>query len=185
VPAAGLGLQVQHLPAHHAGVTGGARQLQHQFGPHRGLGMGRGIAHDLEGQRQQPVAGQDRGGLVEGLVTGRPAAAQIVVVHGRQVVVHQRIAMHAFQRRPGPQRMIAARAQQLRALGQKERPQPLALAQRRIAHRLDDARRRRGAGRQAIWPSRRSMSSAISLREAAKLMVGLGGRGLDCRNRHS
>ena len=73
-----------------------------------GIGMGLGPAQHVEGEGEQTVAGQDRGRLVEFLVRGRPAAAQVVVVHRRQVVVHQRIAMHELDRGAGHQR--AARA---------------------------------------------------------------------------
>ena len=61
-----------------------------------------GRAQHVEGEGQQPVTGEDRGRLVEFLVRGRTAAAEIVVVHGRQVVMHQRIAMHAARSRRRP-----------------------------------------------------------------------------------
>jgi hypothetical protein len=44
---------------------------------------------DVEGERQQAVAGKDRRRLVEGDMHGRLAAAQVVVVHRRQVVMHE------------------------------------------------------------------------------------------------
>jgi hypothetical protein len=44
---------------------------------------------DVEGERQQPVTGQDRGGVVGLLVQRRPAAAQVGIVHRRQVVMDQ------------------------------------------------------------------------------------------------
>ena len=58
-----------------------------------GSAIGRRLGQDLEGQRLQGFAGQDRGRLVEGLVHGRAAASQIVVVHGGQIVVDEGIAM--------------------------------------------------------------------------------------------
>ena len=61
-----------------------------------GIGMGVGFGQHLEGAGLQRVAGQDGGGFVEGLVAARLAAAQVVVVHGRQVVVHQRIGVQHF-----------------------------------------------------------------------------------------
>ena len=48
---------------------------------------------DCEGQGLEGVAGEDGGGLVEGLVAGRAAAAQVVVVHGREVVMDQGIGV--------------------------------------------------------------------------------------------
>ena len=70
----------------------------------------------VEREGQQAVAGQDRRRLVERLVGGRLAAAQIVIVHRRQVVVHQRIAMHAFERGAGQQRALARHVEQVGAL---------------------------------------------------------------------
>ncbi len=59
-----------------------------------GVGRRAGVAReDAERQHLQRVAGQDGGGLVERAMTGRPAAAQVVVVHRRQVVVHQRVGV--------------------------------------------------------------------------------------------
>ena len=55
-------------------------------------------ADDLEGQRLQGVAREDGCGFVELAVAGRPAAAQVVVVHGRQVVVDQRVGVDHFHR---------------------------------------------------------------------------------------
>ena len=66
--------------------------------------MGVGMRQHLEGQGQQAVARQHRGRVVELLVAGRAAAAQIAVVHRRQIVVDQRIGMHHLDRRRDLQR---------------------------------------------------------------------------------
>ncbi len=58
-----------------------------------------GFARTSNAIVNKPVAGEDRGRLVEGLVAGRPAAAQIAVVHRRQIVVDQRIGVHHLDRR--------------------------------------------------------------------------------------
>ena len=52
---------------------------------------------------EEPVAGEDRDVLAELDVRGRPAAAQVVVVHRRQVVVDQRVGVDQLDRagRPG------------------------------------------------------------------------------------
>ena len=64
----------------------GQRDDQLACAPRRRHGVS-GSSQHLEGHRQQAVAGQDRGRLVESLVAGRLAAAQIAVVHRRQIVV--------------------------------------------------------------------------------------------------
>ncbi len=48
----------------------------------------------------KPIAREDRGGFVERLMRRRAPASQVVVVHRGEVVVHQRIAMHAFHGEP-------------------------------------------------------------------------------------
>ena len=71
------------------------------------------IGEDLERQRVQRIAGEDRGAFVEGAVHGRLAAAQIVIVHARQIVVDQRIDMDAFDREAGAQRAVAIDVEQV------------------------------------------------------------------------
>ena len=53
---------------------------------------------NFERQRQKCIAGENGHRLAERLVAGRLAAAQVVVVHRRQVVVDQRISVHHFHR---------------------------------------------------------------------------------------
>ena len=102
-PACCLGLEVERLAAGHAAAPA-ARARPAPARPRRaGSDRSRAIGDDVEGQRQQRVAGQDGGRLVEGLVHGRLAAAQIVVVHRRQVVMDEGIAVHAFERRADAQ----------------------------------------------------------------------------------
>ncbi len=72
-------------------------------------------------QGQQGVAGEDRGRLVEGVVNGRLSAAQVVIVHRRQVVMDQRIAVYAFQRGASPHRGVQRAAQHQRRFDNKER----------------------------------------------------------------
>ena len=98
--------------------------------------------NDVEGQRQQRIAGKDGGGIIIGLVQGGPAAAQIAVVHRRQVIVDQRIAMNAFQSGAGQQCGVARHTEHGRAFDHQKRPQPFAAAEAGIAHGLD----------QPFWP---------------------------------
>ena len=96
---------------------------------------------DVEGERQQRVAGEDGGRLVERLVDGRHAAPEIVVVHGRQVVVDERIAVHAFDRGRGEHRVRRLDAEEPRRLDDQERAEALAAGQHGVAHGGDEARR--------------------------------------------
>jgi hypothetical protein len=53
---------------------------------------------ELEGARLQPVSDEDRRRLVEGDVQRRLTAAHGVIVHGREVVVNQRIGVDELYR---------------------------------------------------------------------------------------
>ncbi len=105
--------------------------------------MGGRIGEDLESDRQQSVARQDRGRFVESLVHRRPPAPQVVVIHGGQVIVYERVAMDAFERAGCIQRLIRADAEQGRALDHEEGPEALAAAERAISHRFEQPRRNR------------------------------------------
>ena len=90
-----------------------------------------------EGLGLQGVADQDGRGLVPLLVDGGLAAAQVVIVHRRQVVVDQRIAVDELHRRRHPHRAVAGDAEQAGAGHDQEGTQPLAAAQACVAHRLE------------------------------------------------
>ena len=92
----GLGLDIEHLAADHAAEAGGAGEAEAECDADVGVAVGRGIGEDVEGEGQQAVAGENCGGLVERLVRGRAAAAEIVVVHGGEVVVDEAVAVDAF-----------------------------------------------------------------------------------------
>ncbi len=136
-----LGGEIEHLPAGHAAETRAARKLAHQRDPHRRIGMGFLARENVEGKGEQRVAGEDRGRIVIGTMQRRTAATQIVVVHRRQVVMDQRIAMHAFERGAGHQPALTRHVEQGRALHDQKRTQPLAAAEARIAHRVQQALR--------------------------------------------
>ena len=131
-------------------------QQQDQLGANGGIRLGLPIAQDLEGEGEQRVAGKDGGRLVEGDMQRGPAAADCVVVHRRQIVMHQGVAMHAFERASGGQGVFWRHAKHSRRFDEKKRPQPLAAAERRIAHRLGKAGSLRGVAailrKQAVEP---------------------------------
>ena len=129
----GAGLHVQRLPGAHAGRAAGRGQFAHLRDACPGGGRRR--CEHLEGQRLQGIAGQDGSRFVEGDVHGRPAAAQGVVVHGRQVVVHQREGVHALHRAGGGiQRRVVGAAGFAGRVGEQG-PQSLAAAEGGMAHR--------------------------------------------------
>ena len=120
-----LGLQVGHLPGDHARRPRRPGQLADQL--HRQRRIVHPVGEDLEGERQEAVARQNRGRLVKGLVAGRPAAPQIVVVHRRQIVVDERIGVDHLDRGGGdPCVGVVVSGDQLAAPQDQGRANPLA-----------------------------------------------------------
>ena len=132
-----FGDEVEHLPARHAVRARGARQFEHQLGADERVLVGRGIGDDLERQVVEAVAGEHRGRFVEGLVDGRLAAAQVVVVHARQIVVDQRIDVDRLDRRAGADRAVLVESEQAAGGDGQQRAKPLAAADAGVAHRLE------------------------------------------------
>ncbi|KAG1370747.1 hypothetical protein G6F59_018646 [Rhizopus arrhizus] len=81
------GVDVQGLAAAHAGGAGGVGQRL-QAG-HAQCGRQRCIGQQAEGTGLQCVAGEDRRGFVKCDMRGRLATTQGVIVHRRQLVMHQ------------------------------------------------------------------------------------------------
>ncbi len=112
----------------------GARERQHE---RRLLTVGERRFRrrdDVEGEGQQAVARKDRRRLVEGDVHRRLSAAHVVVVHGREVVMDERIAVDAFERGACSERRFRIAAEEGRAFGDEKRPQPLAAVEHAMAH---------------------------------------------------
>ena len=134
-----LALQVDHLAAHQPRSTGGQAQLPHHLQQLLGRHAGAAQRHHFKGAGEQGIARQDRVGLAVHLVIGGPAAAQIVVVHGGQIVMDQRHGVNHLQRHRRGHRQFAVAAGQLTGRQAEDRPQALAARQQRIAHRLAQA----------------------------------------------
>ena len=122
-------------------------------------------------------------------VQRRPAAPQRVVVHGRQVVVDQRVGMDQFDRARGGQRGVArARRRSVRrprrratasaAASVEQRPQPLAAGEQAVAHRLG----RRAAGT-AGGLGQEALERRIDAARAWSMNAASGGTALTSRVR--
>ena len=158
-----LGDQIDHLAADHAGGAGSGGECRDELAAHRRIAMRVGIGQHLEGSGQQAVAGEHRGRLVEFLVAGRAAAAQIAVVHRRQIVMDERIGVDHLDRRRHLQRATPRNTEQPRARQHEKRPQPFARRQRRVAHRFVDPRLE--AGRHDQQPIERDIGQLRGLRQ--------------------
>ena len=111
------------------------------------------LGEELERERLQTIAHEERGRLVEFDVASRLAAAKHVVVHARQIVVHQRIGVNAFYgagrdfqaRRVGADRFAGGG---FACCKREQGPYALASAEHRIAHGVVQALRRNSCGRE-------------------------------------
>ena len=141
---------------------------------------------------QQPVARQDRHPFAGDDVQRRPAAAHRVVVHGRQIVVNQRVGVDQLDRARGGHRQRAVAADRVGAGQAEHRPQPLAAGREAVAHRVGDdgravGRRRQerrergfdfGAARVEIRAA--SASSSPSRPSTSSSTSSVAGAGLSC-----
>ena len=116
---AALPHHVEGLAPHHSGATGGQREFANL-----GRRVAGGVGHKRERVSEKRVAGQNRSGLVKRAVKRGPAAPQLVVVEGRQVVVNQRISVDVFHRqRGGPRRLhLLLTAHRGRRVQHQQRP---------------------------------------------------------------
>ncbi len=71
----------------------------------------------------------------------RAAAAEIVIVHGGQVVVDEGVAVDAFERRGGAERVGHRHREQPRRFDDDEGAEPFAAAERGVAHGGEQAGR--------------------------------------------
>ena len=96
-----LALEVVHLAANHSTHgAGGGGQLPHQLNAPFGVDLFK-PRENLECEREQRVAGQDRDGVSEDLVTSGPAAPEIVVVESGEIIVDQGVSMNELENTRG------------------------------------------------------------------------------------
>ncbi|MNC50243.1 hypothetical protein D3C75_994730 [compost metagenome] len=92
------------------------------------------IEQGVERQALQAIASEDRAGLVKGLVGGRLTTAQVVIVHGRQVVVHQRIGMDQLDGAGGTIGLLGGRTEGFAGGIGEQRAYALAAVHHAVAH---------------------------------------------------
>ena len=101
--------------------------------------MGIFVGQHFKRLGQQRITGQNRCRLVKLLVAAGLAATQIVVIHRRQIIMDQRIAVHHLDRGRHTKGGSARYLEQASRAQHQKRAQPFAIAQRRITHRLIQA----------------------------------------------
>jgi hypothetical protein len=151
IDRAPLRLEVRHLPPDEAGRAAGLAEDgggAHAAAQTRLVTPVRPLGHEVEGTRQERVSGEDRDRLAEDLVRGRLAAPEVVVVHGRQVVVDQAVRVDHLHR-AGERHEVGAGAAHGLAGGDHERgPDALAPREQAVADRAVDRGRPRRLGRE-------------------------------------
>ena len=105
-----------------------------EFQPGDWILVGGRIGQDFKGQIVQAIAGQHGGGFIEGLVHGGLPAAQVIIVHARQIVVDQAVDMDAFDRERDPERLFAWHMEDIAGRNHQQRAHAFATADRRMAH---------------------------------------------------
>ena len=89
----------------------------------------------LERKGLKCVAHEERGRLVVRLMARRSAAAQIVVIHRRQIIVHQRIDMDQFQGTGGRLHLFLLEPERASRGKEQDRTYALASTEHTVPHR--------------------------------------------------
>ena len=135
-PAEGVALpgHVQSLTAHHSRGTGGSGQ-----GGYGGDDALRGqlcLGQLAKGRREQAVTRQNGRGLAVYHMVGGAAPAELVVVHGGQIVVNEGIGVDHLHAAGEGQGILHPAAAHAAGLQGQHRPDPLASGQQGILHGL-------------------------------------------------
>ena len=113
--------------------------------PHPGRGgHATGAGEHFECESLHRIAGQNGRRLVERRMTGRTAPTQVIVVHGRQVVVYQGIGVEVFDGRRRIERSLHGTAERDTGAADDRGPQALTPAEGHVAHGFDQVRRNIG-----------------------------------------
>ena len=141
-------LEVEDLAADHPRGADRGRDQVHRLQPPFRRRRGRLAAQDFEGPVQQGVAGEHRHRLSASAVQGRAAAAQIVVVQGRQVVVNQAERVDHLEGRGARQQLFPGAPPGFAGEHDQSRAHPLAAREHAVAHGVVNLLRRGLRGRQ-------------------------------------
>ena len=153
-------------PDHPVGARG-PRDLGEDAREHLGrrLAQAEVDGDEAEGLRQERVPGKDGHRLAEDLVVREAPAAVVVVVHGGEVVVDQRVGVDQLEAAGGGHDIGHLAAHRLGAGDHQDRAEALAAGEDAVPHRLVDDRRGRGRGREVAVE--RLVHGAPALREVA------------------
>ena len=130
-----FGFEVRHLSADHSAHRA---RCARDFGNDLNAALrfdGR-FRQRLKRQRQQSVAREDGYGLAKFLMARRLAAAQIVVVERREIIVNQRIGVNEFEGTCRGDRCVGRIAKHASGFDAHDRPKTLTARKHAIPHRF-------------------------------------------------
>lgn len=119
-------------------------------------------------------------------MAGRLPLPEVVVVHGRQIVMDQRVRVDEFDGGSRGQHVFGAATERLGRREREHRTEPLAAGQQRVAHRLDEAFRAIGVHPFLMIGRKEVQTLECGLNEAAQVVrIRRGGlqSGNDARHR--
>ncbi len=93
----------------------------------------------FKGHGQQGVPCQDGRSLVKSDMTGRLSPPEIIVVHGGQIVMDQRVGMNHFQGTGGGKGLFRGTADSLGTGQAKDGPESFSSGHQRIGHGLHES----------------------------------------------
>jgi hypothetical protein len=138
-----LGREVLDLTSDEAATARCVRHVGRQCDGQRRFG-GVGGHHQAQRVREQRIAREKGGGLIESPVQRRPPAPQVIVIHAREVIMDQRIGVQALHRDGSRDRIAApCRIEQLGRRQHDHGADPLAARLDAVTHgRMDPSRTR-------------------------------------------
>ena len=154
-----LGRKVHELPA--ADAVHPRRPGEDLRASGAGLNRQRRAQYGSEGLRLQRIPRQHGRALAKHLVVGGLAAAQVVVVHARQVVVYQRIGVQHLHRAGHGQGLFRLQAVQAREFQHQHRAYALAAGRQAVVHGIQQPVELKAAPRAEIFLQRRLDDSQI------------------------
>jgi hypothetical protein len=134
-----FGGEIKHLPADHAIDTRRLGHRRHEPDARRGSRRGAPVSQDREGEGEEAIPGEDRRRLVESAMHSWLTPAQVIIIHRREIIMHEGIAMHGFECRRDAQGPFAGKTEERGAFDHEIRPQPLAACENRVTHRGHEA----------------------------------------------
>ena len=134
--------EVEQLPADHPTSAGRRHELSNDLpGERRTVAkFHRGVVRAPRGQRHHGNPSRGGRGNIERAMYRRSPAANVVVVHARQVVVHERIGVHHFDCRSQTAGVARASRGAVRRQDQQS-AESLAVAEQAVPDRFRNARR--------------------------------------------